>query len=80
MAYQYYSIPAGSATAIGGHWEQGPGIGFFHMVRNTLGEKEIIAEDLGYALRALELVIGHMKAAAGQIQDNLTCGIYSVCV
>ena len=37
---QYYSIPAGSGTAVGGHWEQGPGIGFFHTVRSALGEKE----------------------------------------
>lgn len=45
---QYYSIPAGSETAIGGRWEQGPGISFFHTVKRALGEKEIIAEDLGY--------------------------------
>ena len=44
---QYYSIPAGSDTAVGGHWEQGPGIGFFHTVRSALGEKEIIAEGSG---------------------------------
>ena len=54
---QYYSIPAGSATAIGGHWEQGPGIGFFHMVRNTLGEKEIIAEDLGYVTDSVRQLV-----------------------
>lgn len=45
---QYYSIPAGSLTAVGGRWEPGPGIGFFHTVKRELGEKEIIAEDLGY--------------------------------
>ena len=31
-----------------GHWEKGPGIGFFHALKNRLGEKRIIAEDLGY--------------------------------
>ena len=54
---QYYSIPAGSDTAIGGHWEQGPGIGFFHTVRSALGEKEIIAEDLGYVTDSVRQLV-----------------------
>ena len=43
----YFSIPYGSATAMNGHWEQGPGMDFFWQVRNRLGEKQLIAEDLG---------------------------------
>ena len=54
---QYYSIPAGSDTAVGGHWEQGPGIGFFHTVRSALGEKEIIAEDLGYVTDSVRQLV-----------------------
>ena len=54
---QYYSIPAGSGTAVGGHWEQGPGIGFFHTVRSALGEKEIIAEDLGYVTDSVRQLV-----------------------
>lgn len=54
---QYYSIPAGSDTAIGGHWEQGPGIGFFHAVKQALGEKEIIAEDLGYVTDSVRRLV-----------------------
>lgn len=45
---EYYSIPYGSRTAAGGHWEKGPGIDLFDAVRKELGEKEVIAEDLGY--------------------------------
>ena len=54
---EYYSIPAGSDTAIGGHWEQGPGIGFFHAVKQALGEKEIIAEDLGYVTDSVRQLV-----------------------
>ena len=43
----YFSIPYGSDTAMNGHWEQGPGMDFFWQVRNRLGEKQLIAEDLG---------------------------------
>ena len=54
---EYYSIPAGSDTAVGGHWEQGPGIGFFHAVKQALGEKEIIAEDLGYVTDSVRQLV-----------------------
>lgn len=45
---EYYSIPYGNTTAKGGHWVKGPGINLFQQIKNTLGNKEIIAEDLGY--------------------------------
>lgn len=31
-----------------GHWEKGPGIELFQAIKARLGEKPIIAEDLGY--------------------------------
>ena len=47
---EYYSIPAGNATAAGGHWEKGPGMRLFHALKEdplvTAGS--IIAEDLGF--------------------------------
>lgn len=52
---EYYSIPYGSDTAIEGHWEKGPGIEIFKCLKEALGEKEIIAEDLGFLT---ETVIG----------------------
>lgn len=59
---QYYSIPAGAVDATIGNWEPGPGIDFFRTVRDALGEKEIIAEDLGYvtdSVRRLVLESGY---------------------
>lgn len=45
---EYYSIPFGDQTAERGHWEKGPGMDLFWKVREALGEKPVIAEDLGY--------------------------------
>ncbi len=44
---QYYSVPNGAKSALEGHWEQGPGMDFFHAVRWQLGDRRFIAEDLG---------------------------------
>mgnify|MGYP000093244342 CR=1 FL=1 len=54
---QYYSIPHGAETAITGHWEQGPGIDLFNRVRQVLGEKEVIAEDLGYVTDSVRKLV-----------------------
>ncbi len=43
----YWSIPAEEPTAIKGHWVAGPGAQLFQVVRETLGELPVIAEDLG---------------------------------
>ncbi|MBQ0000443.1 MAG: 4-alpha-glucanotransferase, partial [Clostridiales bacterium] len=45
---EYFSIPYGDKTAHKGHWEKGPGIDLFRTMKERLGEKEVIAEDLGY--------------------------------
>jgi 4-alpha-glucanotransferase len=45
---EYYSIPYGDSTARNGHWEKGPGIELFHVIRDRLGDLNIIAEDLGF--------------------------------
>ena len=45
---EYFSIPHGAENAIGGHWEKGPGIDLFRAISASLGDREIIAEDLGY--------------------------------
>ncbi len=43
----YFSIPCGSATAKGGHWEAGPGMALFEQIKKDLGQRQFIAEDLG---------------------------------
>lgn len=45
---EYYSIPYGDPTAEFGHWEKGPGYEIFRVLKKQLGEKDIIAEDLGF--------------------------------
>ena len=44
----YYSVPLGAEDATGGFWRGAPGEELFSAVRRSLGEREIIAEDLGY--------------------------------
>lgn len=45
---EYYSIPYGDLTAEGGQWEKGPGIDIFETMKRKLGDREVIAEDLGF--------------------------------
>lgn len=45
---EYFFIPYGQDTAQGGHWERGPGLDLFRVLKERLGEKNIIAEDLGF--------------------------------
>ena len=44
---EYYSIPASTGKALDGHWEPGPGMELFNTLKEALGDKSIIAEDLG---------------------------------
>lgn len=54
---EYYSIPAGRKTAEIGQWMPGPGYELFQVMRERLGEKDVIAEDLGFLTPSvLELV------------------------
>jgi len=45
---EYYAIPFGDKTAEFGHWEKGPGYDIFDTMKRTLGDKPVIAEDLGF--------------------------------
>ncbi len=45
---EYYSIPYGDPTAEFGHWEKGPGYDIFQVMNEKLGNKAVIAEDLGF--------------------------------
>lgn len=44
----YYAIPYGDPTAEYGHWEKGPGYALFARMKEVLGERKVIAEDLGF--------------------------------
>ena len=45
---EYYAIPYGSPTAENGEWRKGPGYELFEIMKKELGDKEVIAEDLGF--------------------------------
>lgn len=54
---EYYAIPYGQPTAENGTWEKGPGYDIFRVMKERLGDKEVIAEDLGFLTpTVLELV------------------------
>lgn len=44
----YYRIPYPAKNARGGKWVKGPGYGLFEAMNKKLGDKQVIAEDLGY--------------------------------
>ncbi len=53
----YFSIPAGDRDARNGHWIQGPGMAVFDALREALGEREIVAEALGYVTDEVRALI-----------------------
>ncbi|MDD2971183.1 MAG: 4-alpha-glucanotransferase [Lachnospiraceae bacterium] len=56
---EYYAIPFGHPTAEHGAWKTGPGYDIFRTMKEVLGEKKVIAEDLGYLTDSvIELVRG----------------------
>jgi 4-alpha-glucanotransferase len=57
----FWTVPAGSATAMNGTWVKGPGIDFFKKIEKALGGLPFIAEDLGDITQDVEL----LRAEAG---------------
>ncbi len=45
---EYYNIPFGDETAEFGKWEKGPGYDLFQVMKQKIGNKPVIAEDLGF--------------------------------
>lgn len=45
---EFYAIPYGDPTAEFGVWRKGPGFDLFKTINEKLGERAIIAEDLGF--------------------------------
>ncbi|EDS77161.1 4-alpha-glucanotransferase [Clostridium botulinum C str. Eklund] len=44
----YWQVPYGEETAINGEWVKGPAMKLFSVIKEELGDIDIIAEDLGY--------------------------------
>lgn len=54
---EYWFVPYGDETAQNGKWMPGPGIALFETMKQVLGDKKVIAEDLGFLTKTvLELV------------------------
>lgn len=45
---EYWAIPYGDPTAEFGRWEKGPGYALFEAMKKELGNRPVIAEDLGF--------------------------------
>ena len=54
---EYFSIPAGSPTALAGHWEKGPGMDLFRKMWENMGYKPVIVEDLGYMTESVREMV-----------------------
>ena len=54
---EYFSIPYGDTTALNGHWEKGPGMKLFDAMKACLGNKDIIAEDLGFMTESVKELV-----------------------
>ena len=50
----YWEIPYGDTTAINGEWVKGPGIKLFNAIKESLGEINVIAEDLGFLTKEVK--------------------------
>lgn len=50
---EYYSIPFADETAEYGHWEKGPGYDIFKTMKEQIGNKPVIAEDLGFLTKSV---------------------------
>ncbi|MGF7004223.1 4-alpha-glucanotransferase [Lachnospiraceae bacterium PF1-21] len=54
---QYYAVPIEDTTAENGQWEDGPGMALFKALEETLGDIEIIAEDLGFLTDSVRMLL-----------------------
>ena len=57
---EYYSIPYGQKDATNGKWEKGPGIELFYRMKEVLGDREVIAEDLGYVTDSVRKLVSEI--------------------
>ena len=54
---EYFAIPADTGLAREGTWEKGPGIALFNALKANLGEKGVIAEDLGFMTESVRQLV-----------------------
>lgn len=54
---EYYSIPFGDETAVGGRWEKAPGFELFESLQKIVPSDRIIAEDLGFITESVRRLV-----------------------
>ena len=54
---EYYSIPFGASDAKVGEWKKGPGMKLFNALKKALGDRRIIAEDLGFPTPSVDKLV-----------------------
>ena len=54
---KYYSIPAEDEDARNGQWVKGPGMKLIKAINEAVGDKKVIAEDLGVKMPEVEKVL-----------------------
>ena len=54
---EYYAIPYGDPTAEFGSWQPGPGLKLFDAISASLGDLNVIAEDLGFMTKSVERMV-----------------------
>lgn len=50
---EYWSVPYGDPTAENGKWCKGPGYAIFARMKEQLGDRQVIAEDLGFLTKSV---------------------------
>lgn len=53
----YWSVPFGDETAENGKWCDGPGYAFFQTMKKKLGDRQVIAEDLGFLTKRVKRLV-----------------------
>lgn len=53
----YWYVPYGDETAQFGHWVKGPGYDLFRALKEALGDRDVIAEDLGFMTREVAALV-----------------------
>lgn len=54
---EYYAIPYGDPTAEFGKWKKGPGMSLMKAFKEAFGDKEMIAEDLGFMTETVKKLV-----------------------
>lgn len=54
---EYWSVPYGEETARNGEWLKGPGYELFKAIKDALGERDVIAEDLGFMTDSVKQLV-----------------------